>query len=113
MNHKQTPTMKINDIKTLVWAAAFGLFTMAGLSACNKGTEPGDTNTERSKIIDEGSLIEADNDDPMAPYRDTVSAEDHYDHADHDDHDDNKAKVIGDGAYDGKGTGVKRDDYKK
>ncbi|WP_230407114.1 hypothetical protein [Pontibacter cellulosilyticus] len=101
--------MKINDIKPLTWAAALGLFAMVGLGACDKGTEPGDTNTERSEIIDEGELVE-ENEDPMAPYTDTTDLEDHYDHADHEDHDDNKAKAIGDGAYDGKKDGVQRDD---
>lgn len=95
-----------------MWGTAFGLFAIAGFSACSTGTDPGDTNTERGDIVKEGSLIEADNGDPMAPYRDSVKAEDHYDHADHKDHSDNKAKVIGDGAYDGKGNGVKRDEIK-
>ncbi|MBW7465778.1 hypothetical protein ABID22_001838 [Pontibacter aydingkolensis] len=104
--------MNIKDIKVLVVASALSMFSVAGLSSCSTGTDPGEINTERSDIKEEGSMIEKD-DDPMSEYRDTTDMESHYDHADHENHDDNRARAIGDGAYDGKGKGVKRDDVKK
>ncbi|MEJ8801037.1 hypothetical protein [Pontibacter sp. H249] len=101
--------MNSRDIRNFVWASAFSVFAMVGFGACSTGTDPGEINTERSDIKEEGSLVEKD-DDPMSEYQDTTDMESHYDHADHENHDDNKAKAIGDGAYDGKGEGVKRDD---
>ena len=102
--------MNIRNIKTLVLPLALSAFVVAGLSSCDTGTDPGETNVERSDIREEGSMVEKD-DDPMSEYRDTTDMESHYDHADHEKHGDNKAKAIGDGAYDGKGKkGVERDD---
>lgn len=104
--------MKNLHIKTRTWLFAAGLFALVGLGACNTGTEPGETNVERSGIKDEGSMVGKDV-DMASQTGDTTDLERHYDHADHENHKDNTNKVIGDGAYDGKGEGVQRDDVKK
>lgn len=97
--------MKIRNIKAYTWAAAFGLFAMVGLGACNTGTDPGETNTERSRIRDEGEMVEGSSDDPMGRYTDTTEMEDHYDHTKNKN---KKASAVH--AGDGKKDGVDRED---
>ncbi|MDX5422297.1 MAG: hypothetical protein LPK07_01935 [Hymenobacteraceae bacterium] len=98
--------MNKNKFKAAILSFAAAAFMMFGLSACDKGTEPGETNVERSDIRDEGELIERED----VQYGEADSLEEHYDHADHEDHEDNTNKAIGDGAYDGKGDGIQRDE---
>ncbi|WP_242920843.1 hypothetical protein [Pontibacter liquoris] len=53
--------MKKNSLKHTMLALTFGALASTGLVACNKGTEPGDTNTERGKIEDTGDMVGAEN----------------------------------------------------
>lgn len=98
-----------DKIKVTALGLGMASFLVLGLGSCSKGTEPGETNVERSEIRDEGELVSEDND----AAHDTLSGESHYDHADHENHDDNTNEVIGDGAYDGKGDGVQRDEVQQ
>ncbi|MFD2512893.1 hypothetical protein ACFSRY_03380 [Pontibacter locisalis] len=98
----------MNKIKSSLLTLSLAAFAIFGFTACDKGTEPGETNVERSEIRDEGELIGEEED--ASRYSDTSSLESHYDHADHEDHDDNKREALGDGAYDGKGDGIERDE---
>lgn len=78
----------------------------AGLAACNKGTEPGETNVERSTLRETEPQENTYNQNTG----DTANLEKYYDHADHENHDDNKN---GGGAVhsgNGKTSGVERDD---
>jgi hypothetical protein len=102
--------MNKNILKSALLSVGALAVASIGLASCDKGTRPGETNVERSEIIDEGELV-GDGDD-VNRYSDTTNLEKYYDHADHDNHDDNKNKVIGDGAYDGKGDGIQRDEVK-
>jgi len=83
---------------------ALGLMSGAVLVACNKGTEPGDTNVENGKIKDAGEMVGADD---TNRYSDTTQSleEKYYEGRD--------TTVLGEGAYDGKGEGKERDDYEK
>ncbi|WP_299822693.1 hypothetical protein [uncultured Pontibacter sp.] len=96
--------MKMKDIKAFTLAVALGLFTTMGLSACNTGTDPGETNTERSGIREEGSMVEDNSDNTMEQYSDTTDMEDHYDHT--------ESGKQGGAVHDGTGKegGVERDD---
>ncbi|MFD2246241.1 hypothetical protein [Pontibacter ruber] len=66
-----------------------------GLTACNTGTEPGETNVERGGVKDvEEKQIQSRTDTSEE------SMEKHYEHADHENHDNNKpGSAVGDGAY--------------
>lgn len=55
---EQTHKMNKNQTKAILLAVAFAGVT--GLSACNTGTEPGETNVERSEIREEGSMTADD-----------------------------------------------------
>ena len=98
--------MNTKKIKTTILTLATTAIATFGLAACDKNTEPGEVNVERSDIREEGEIIDQNN----AYYTDTTDLERHYDHADHENHDDNSEKVIGDGAYDGEGNGIERDE---
>lgn len=100
--------MDRNKLKSAILTLTFTAVAGLGFTACDKGTEPGETNVERSEIKDAGEMVGEDED--VNRYSDTTNAEKYYDDADHDDHDDNDGKVIGDGAYDGKGNGIERDE---
>jgi hypothetical protein len=65
-----------------------------GLTSCNTGTEPGETNVERGGVKDvEEKQIQSTTDT-------SEKYEEHYDHADHENHGDNKpGSALGDGAY--------------
>jgi hypothetical protein len=100
--------MNKNKLKSGIAAVMLSAFAIFGLASCDKGTSPGEVNVERSGIVDP-----EDTDQVGTPSdTDTTNFERHYDHADHENHDDNDAKVIGDGAYDGKGSGITRDEVK-
>ncbi|GAB3826995.1 hypothetical protein [Pontibacter rugosus] len=101
--------MYIKKIKPTLLSLTVAIMATLSMASCNKGTEPGETNVERSGIVEEGSLVGSDEDKSNVE-RDTLVGESHYDHADHEEHEDNNAKVLGDGAYDGKGNGVERDE---
>jgi len=81
------------------------LSVMSGITlvSCNSGTEPGDTNVERSDIKDAGEMV-GDND--ANRYSDTTqqSLEEKY-------YEGRDTTQLGDGAYDGKGNGKERDEY--
>jgi hypothetical protein len=102
--------MNIDKIKPTVIALSFIALMAFGFTACDEGTKPGETNVERSDNLEPGELI--GDDDDVNRYSDTSNLEKYYDHADHEDHKDNKREAIGDGAYDGKGDGIKRDEIK-
>ena len=85
-------------LKVALVAALFCAATGFGLTACNKGTEPGDTNVERSEIIE----TEEDVDKSLGTM-DTSDYEHLYDHADHPD-----STALGSGAYDQDGDRDKR-----
>jgi len=89
-------------ISFFAWA-----LTGAILVGCDIGTRPGETNVERSEIVDEGELIS--DEDTVNRYSDTANLEKYYDHADHENHGDNKEGSAVH-AGDGKGEGVERDD---
>ncbi|MFD3001188.1 hypothetical protein ACFS7Z_12490 [Pontibacter toksunensis] len=98
--------MNTRKIKTTILTLATTAIATFGLAACDKNTEPGETNIERSDNLEEGSLI-----DQEESRYDTTDLEGYYEDADHENHSDNEEeKVIGDGAYDGKGDGIERDD---
>ncbi|MHA6246560.1 hypothetical protein ACXYMU_01380 [Pontibacter sp. CAU 1760] len=101
----------MKKIKSTILALSVMATASLSLGACSKGTEPGDVNVGRGEIKDEGEMIDGDN--GYNASSDTTDLEKYYDHADHENHDDNTGKVIGDGAYDGKGTGTERDDIKQ
>lgn len=109
-NRKGLNYMNTRKIKTTILTLATTAIATFGLAACDKNTEPGETNIERSDNLEEGSMI-GDDSETVSRY-DTANAdmERHYDHADHENHDDNNKAAIGDGAYDGKGNGVERDE---
>ncbi|MCC9165826.1 hypothetical protein [Pontibacter harenae] len=89
-------------IKNYMMALAFSTIVGFGFTSCNKGTEAGETNVERSEIVDT-EHSEADQD---PAYRDTSNLERHYDHADHENHGDNTdggAVHAGDGQLDDPG----------
>lgn len=71
---------------------ALGLMSGAALVACNKGTEPGETNVERGKIKDAGEMVGGDD---VTRYDDTTDLEEKY-------YEGRDTAVLGDGAYDGK-----------
>lgn len=104
-NRKGLNYMNTRKIKTTILTLATTAIATFGLAACDKNTEPGETNIERSDNLEEGSLI-----DQEASRYDTADLEGYYDHADHENHENNKGKVLGDGAYDGKGDGIERDE---
>ncbi|WP_347157179.1 hypothetical protein [Pontibacter chitinilyticus] len=94
--------MITKTIKQTLLVLAFGAIAGTGLVSCDKGTKPG----ERGEIKDAGEMVGADE---TNRYDDTTNYEEkYYDKADHDDHGENSEKALGDGAYDGKGTGMKR-----
>ncbi|MCC9137581.1 hypothetical protein ACFSKU_09595 [Pontibacter silvestris] len=99
--------MKAHKIKSIILALVVTTVTGAGLASCNKGTEPGETNVERSTLRE---TEPQENNYSQGSETDTTDMERFYDHADHENHDDN---VNGGGAVlsgDGKTSGVERDD---
>ncbi|WP_439881289.1 hypothetical protein ACSX1A_19375 [Pontibacter sp. MBLB2868] len=100
--------MNKNKLKNTILTITLAGVATIGFSACDKGTEPGETNVERSEIKDAGELV--GDDDETKRTSDTTNLEKYYDDADHENHEDNTDEAIGDGAYDGKGDGVNRDE---
>ncbi|ARS37364.1 hypothetical protein [Pontibacter actiniarum] len=97
----------MSKLKTTILSLTVAAFFACGLTACDKGTRPGETNVERSDIKDAGEMIGEEGDQDTR-YEDTDSLEKYYDHADHENHSDNDREALGDGAYDGKGDGIER-----
>ncbi|WP_144266314.1 hypothetical protein [Pontibacter ummariensis] len=103
--------MNKKSIKSAIFSLAATMMIGLGLVSCNKGTEPGETNVGRGEIYeDEGSMVVPDDEGYETRYEDTANLEKYYDHTDHENHEDNSNKSLGDGAYDGEGTGVERDE---
>ena len=100
--------MDMNKLKSAILTLTLTAVASFGFTACDKGTEPGETNVERSEIKDEGELV--GDEEEVNRYSDTTNLEKYYDDADHENHDDNDREAIGDGAYDGKGDGIERDE---
>ncbi|GAB3541079.1 hypothetical protein GCM10027443_39900 [Pontibacter brevis] len=100
--------MNTKKIKTTILSLAVTAITTFSLAACDTGTNPGETNVERSDVRKEGAMI-GDENEGVSRY-DTAHAdmERHYDHADHENHGDNKTGAVH--AGDGKGSGVERDE---
>ncbi|HEY4652414.1 MAG TPA: hypothetical protein VIG72_13415 [Pontibacter sp.] len=96
--------MNTTQIKAFALAALFG--GAVTLSGCNTGTDPGDTNTERGDIVEEGSGNQGYTSEEYPADSDTANLEKYYDHADHENHGDNKAGAVH--AGDGKTEGRKR-----
>ncbi|WP_187262534.1 hypothetical protein [Pontibacter beigongshangensis] len=86
------------NLKTAVLAGVFCALSGFGITACNTGTDPGDTNTERSGIEETEEGLKQ-----SSTSRDTADHEHHYDHADHPD-----STAIGGGAYNQDGKRDKR-----
>lgn len=101
--------MNKSKINSLILALAVTAVSSFGMAACNTGTEPGETNVERGEIRDEGEMVGEEGDQDTR-YEEGDSLERYYDDADHENHEDNTGEAIGDGAYDGKGDGVERDE---
>lgn len=49
--------MNKRNIRTTVFALAAAITATFGMAACSTGTDPGETNTERSDIRDEGEMV--------------------------------------------------------
>lgn len=92
--------MNTKQIKAFLLSALFmGAITISG---CNTGTDPGETNTERSDIEEEGSMDEGYTSEDYPADADTADMERYYKDAEGAVH-----------AGDGKGGGVERDDVDK
>jgi predicted small secreted protein len=92
--------MNKKPIKAFILATLFaGAFT---ITACNTGTDAGETNTERSDIEKEGSMNEGYTSEENQSNADTLDPERHYDDAEGAVH-----------AGDGKTDGVDREDVDK
>lgn len=107
-NRKGTNHMNTKKIKSTILTLATTAIATFGLAACDKGTEPGETNVERSDIREEGSMIGEEGENISRYDTANVSMEEHYDHADHEDHDGGDAGAVLSG--DGTDTGIERDD---
>jgi len=96
--------MNKNIIKSGIVATAFSIGSVLGLSSCETGTSPGETNVGRGEIVEpeETEGVHSTYDE------DTTNLEKYYDDADHENHTDNDAEALGDGAYDGEGDGLQR-----
>ncbi|MFT2007323.1 hypothetical protein ACMA1I_01485 [Pontibacter sp. 13R65] len=90
--------MHTSNIKTALLAGTFVAFSGLGLSACNTGTDAGETNVERSEIRETEETARQ-----SRTSRDTADFEHHYDHTDHPD-----SVALGDGAYNQDGKRDKR-----
>ncbi|WP_162051603.1 hypothetical protein [Pontibacter pamirensis] len=102
--------MNTKKIKTTILTLATTAIATFGLAACDKGTEPGETNVGRGDIVEEGSLVGEEGENISRYDTANASMEEHYDHADHENHDVNEEEGYGDGAYDGPGDGIDRGD---
>lgn len=100
--------MIARKIRATFFALAATAVAAWGMAACSTGTDPGETNVDRGEIHEEGSMVGDTDENEVEAERDTM--EQYYDSADHENHEDNTGKVIGDGAYDGEGEGVERDE---
>ena len=105
-NRKGSNCMNTKKIKTSILTLATAAFATFGMAACDKNTEPGETNVERSDIVEEGEII----DQESAYYRDTTDLEKYYDHADHETHEDSEGGAVhaGDGIRGG--NDIERDE---
>ncbi|RAU83907.1 hypothetical protein [Pontibacter arcticus] len=92
--------MNTIKIKAALLAVTFVAFT--GLTSCNTGTEPGETNTERSDLEEEGSMTV---DDP-ATNNNTDVTQDTLESKYYDGNDSGSAVHAGDGQ--GNGTNQKQ-----
>jgi len=107
-NPKELNQMNTQKIRTTVGSLAVAAIATFGLAACDTGTEPGQINTERSDIKEEGSIVGGQTDDTTR-YSDTTNLEKYYEHADHENHD-NNAEGTAVHAGDGKSNGIERDE---
>ncbi|WP_147294194.1 hypothetical protein [Pontibacter diazotrophicus] len=100
--------MNTKKIKTTILTLATTAIATFGLAACDTGTDPGEVNTERSDIREEGSMVGGENEG--ASRYDTAGAdmERHYDHADHENHNGERTGAVH--AGDGKDSVIQRDD---
>lgn len=90
--------------------AAIAVF---GMSACGDTSGPGDTSVQQGEFYeDQGGMVVEDDEQEQTRRGDTTqeAGERYYDKSDHDSHKANEGKALGDGAYDGKGDGVERDE---
>ena len=102
--------MNTKKIKTTILMFATAAFTTFGMVACDKNTEPGETNVGRGDIREEGEIID-DNAGDVTRNEANEDPERFYNDADHENHEENEGEeVLGDGAYDGKGDGLERDE---
>lgn len=92
-------TRKLKNILFALIATAVATF---GISACNTGTDPGETNTERSRIRDEGSMVGDENENEAEAERDTM--EQYYERTE-------EGSAVH--AGDGKGEGTGREEVQK
>ncbi|AKD03113.1 hypothetical protein POKO110462_05045 [Pontibacter korlensis] len=93
--------MNKSKLRSTLFAMVATVMATFSIAACNTGTDPGDTDTERGDIKRPGSMVNQDEDDQVQAERDSM--EQHYDHADHEKHDDNRkgsAVHAGDGKKD-------------
>jgi hypothetical protein len=96
--------MYTRKIKSTALALAVTAMATFGLASCNEGTEPGETNVERSGIREEGSMVGDEENANTTLHSDTTDLEEqHYG-------DDNNREGSAVHSGDGKGGGVERDD---
>jgi hypothetical protein len=98
--------MNTRKIKSTALALAVSAMATFGLASCNEGTEPGETNVERSGIREEGSMVGDEEGENSTLHSDTTDLEEKY----YGDEDASNREGSAVHAGDGKGGGVERDD---
>ncbi|OKL39000.1 hypothetical protein [Pontibacter flavimaris] len=101
-NRKEIRMMNTPTIRTVFFAFTLTAVAAFGLSACDTGTQPGDTNVERSDHHEEGSMVGDDTKDQTEAERDTM--EQYYERTE-------EGSAVH--AGDGKSDGTDRDDVKE
>ncbi|GHA69556.1 hypothetical protein [Pontibacter akesuensis] len=104
----------MKKIKSTLFTIAAATVAVFGMSACGDTSEPGDTSVQQGEFYeDQGGMVVEDGEEQERTRRgDTTqeAGERYYNDSDHDSHKANDGKALGDGAYDGKGNGVERDE---
>ncbi|SFG92338.1 hypothetical protein SAMN05421739_104351 [Pontibacter chinhatensis] len=98
-NRKGIRIMNTRKIRTAFFALMATAVATFGFSACDTGTQPGDTNVEDSEHHDEGSMVGSEAKDENEAERDSM--EQHYERTE-------KGSAVH--AGDGKSDGTDRDD---
>ena len=94
--------MNTRKIRTALFALLATAVSAFGISACDTGTQPGDTNVERSDHHEEGSMVDGGAKDQNEAERDSM--EQHYERTE-------EGSAVH--AGNGKGEGTDREGVKK